>query len=322
MTLRNRIKFYQQMAALARSGVPVRGSLQRLAERIPSPEVRTLSGEIEQGQQLGDAFTVAGFSPFECHLVAAGERSAQLDSVYGLLAEFWKRELQFGQALVRQLYYPAGVAHLAIIVGGLFLLPQGTAAMVGAIVLNLVKLYAAALVVFLVVRFSWGSPVAQQFWQAVPLIGGALKSAYAYRWITALRMEFSAGVPFPDAVADAWRASGYLDAEEHAEEGEREMRSGIDLSALVKRWRQLPRDWIDFVETGEISGEFETMFRNMETEAAHTWTMRQERMAEWVPKILVIGFVFVLALEIIPMANRAINAPIEQAEKSIDDASR
>ena len=100
------------------------------------------------------------------------------------------------------------------------------------------------------------------------------------------------------------------------------MRSGIDLSALVKRWRQLPRDWIDFVETGEISGEFETMFRNMETEAAHTWTMRQERMAEWVPKILVGAFILVLALEIIPMANRAINAPIEQAEKQIDDAGR
>jgi len=322
MTLRHRIKFYQQMAALARSGVPVRGSLQRLAERMSSPEVRTLAGEIEQGHQLGEAFTAAGFSPFECHLVAAGERSAQLDAVYGLLAEFWKRELHFGQALVRQLYYPAGVAHLAIIVAGLLLLPQGTAVVVTSIVLNLAKLYGAALIVYLVVRVSWHSAVAQQFWQAVPLIGGALKSAYAYRWITALRMEFAAGVPFPDAVADAWRASGYLHAEERAQEGEREMRAGIDLSVLVERWRQLPRDWIDFVETGELSGEFETMFRNMETEAAHTWTVRQEHMAQWVPKILVIGFIFVMALEIIPLATRAINAPIEQAEKAIDDAGR
>jgi heme/copper-type cytochrome/quinol oxidase subunit 4 len=64
------------------------------------------------------------------------------------------------------------------------------------------------------------------------------------------------------------------------------------------------------------------MFRTMEAEAARTWTTRQERMAEWVPKILVIGFVLFLALQIIPMATRAINAPIEQVEKTINDATR
>ncbi len=322
MTLRQRIKFYQQMAALARSGVPVRGSLQRLAERMPEPEVRTLSQQIEQGQQLGEAFTAARFSPFECHLVAAGERSAQLDSVYELLAEFWKRELNFGQALLRQLYYPAGVAHLAVIVAALFLLPQGIVVVVGTIILNLAKLYFAAFVAYMLVRYSWHSEVAQRFWQSVPLIGGTLKAAYAYRWITALRMEFAAGVPFPDAVADAWRASGYLAADQHAEEGEREMRSGVDLSALIARWSQLPRDWVDLVETGEISGQFEAMFLNMEAEAARTWTTRQERMTEWVPKILVIGFVLFMALQIIPMATRAINGPIEQVEKTINDATR
>ena len=322
MTLRQRIKFYQQMAALARSGVPVRGSLQRLAERMPETEVRTLAAQIEQGQPLGEAFVAARFSPFECHLVAAGERSAQLDSVYELLAEFWNRELQFGQAVIRQLYYPAGLAHLSIVVGALFLLPQGMVIVVGNIVLNLAKLYFAAFIAYLLVRFSWHSPVAQRFWQMVPLIGGTLKAAYAYRWITALRMEFTAGVPFPDAVADAWRASGYLEAAQHAEEGEREMRSGVDLSALVRRWMQLPRDWVDLVETGEVSGQYETMFRAMEAEAARAWTIRQERMAEWVPKILVIGFVLFLALQIIPMATRAINGPIEEVEKSINDATR
>jgi type II secretory pathway component PulF len=318
MTLRQRIKFYQQMAALARSGVPVRGSLQRLAERMPEPEIRTLSQQIEQGQQLGEAFTAAHFSPFECHLVAAGERSAQLDSVYELLAEFWKRELHFGQALIRQLYYPAGVAHLAVIVAALLLLPEGIPVVVGNIILNLAKLYFAAFVIYMLVRHSWNNAAAQRFWLSVPLIGSTLKAAYAYRWITALRMEFTAGVPFPDAVADAWHASGYLNADQHAGEGEREMRSGVDLSALITRWEQLPRDWIDLVETGEVSGEFEQMFRNMETEAAHTWTTRQDRMTEWVPKILVIGFVIFMAMQIIPMATRAINAPIEQAEKAID----
>ena len=91
------------------------------------------------------------------------------------------------------------------------------------------------------------------------------------------------------------------------EESARDMRSGIDLSLWSTRWTQLPRDWVDLVETGEVSGEFETMFRNMEDEAARTWTTRQDRMTEWVPKILVIGFVIFMAMQIIPMATHAMN---------------
>ena len=318
MTLRNRIKFYQQLAALSRGGVSVRASLQGLAERLPSPEVRTLSQQIEQGSALGEAFVAARFSPFECSLVAAGERSAQLDTVYTRLAEFWTRELRFVQALVRQTYYPAFVAHLAVIVSGLMLLSQGTGVVVGSIIENLITLYLAAFVIFVVIRVSWSSPVAQEFWLALPIIGSALKAANAYRWITALRMEFTAGVPFPDAVADAWRSSGFTGATKRAEEGEREMRAGVDLSQLVKRWRQLPRDWSDFIVTAEASGEFDHMFTYLEDEAAHSWTTRQDRMTEWVPKILVIALILISAALIIPMAARMMNAPYAEIQKELD----
>lgn len=322
MTLRNRIKFYQQLAALARSGVPIRSALAGLAKQQSSPEVRTLSQQIEQGNGLGEAFTAAGFSPFECHLVAAGERSAQLDTIYARLAEFWTRELRFIEALVRQLYYPAGVAHLAVVVGGLLVISQGTGAVIRSIIENLITLYLVAFIVFVVVRVSWRSAVVQEFWLALPIIGGTLKAANAYRWMTALRMEFAAGVSFPDAVADAWRASGYTGAEARALEGEREMRQGVELSQLMKRWRQLPRDWPDFVQTAEASGEFDRMFTYLETEAAHTWTTRQERMTDWMPKILTFAFLIIMAIKIVPMASQAVNGPIQQALDATDAAGR
>ena len=159
-------------------------------------------------------------------------------------------------------------------------------AIFSTLVIGLATLYVIGFALVVIARASWNSEAARALWLRTPLIGAALKTAHAYRWITALKMEFSAGVSLPDAVADAWRASGYLGAEIRAEEGERGMRSGEELSALVNRWRQLPRDWVDFVETGELSGEYESMFTNMETEAAHNWTVAQERMSEWVPKIL------------------------------------
>jgi hypothetical protein len=116
-------------------------------------------------------------------------------------------------------------------------------------------------IVYTVVRVSWSSPLMRRFWLRVPFIGSSLKTAYAYRWITALKLEFSAGVSLSRAVGDAWRASGYVGCDRFAEEGEQAMREETDLSKLVRQWKQLPRDWIDFIETGEISGAFERLSR-------------------------------------------------------------
>jgi type II secretory pathway component PulF len=323
MTLKTRIRFYQQLAVLARAGVPMRTSLQRMEKKVSGPEIATLTRQIEQGQTVGEAFTAAGFSPFECHLVAAGERSAQLETIFDRLSQFWTRELHLGQAIVRSLYYPIVLIHLGILVGALI---QFVSTGMGPAIVYLVEkfagVYLAGFILYVVIRATWKSDAAKGFWLFVPLIGGALSSAFAYRWITALRLEFSAGVPFPDAVADAWRASGYIGSETKAEEGRAGLRSGEPLSIFVQRWRQLPRDWIDFVETGEISGEYEAMFGNMETEAARNWTLAQERLTEWLPKIFGFAVLLVAGYQIYGLMNQSMNGQVDQVQKMIDDATR
>jgi type IV pilus assembly protein PilC len=319
MTLRPRIKFYRQLAALVRGGVPIRASLQRLAERMPEPEVRALSQQIEEGHPLGDAFAAARFSPFETHLVVAGERSAQLEAVFERLADFWEHELRFLQAVKRQLVYPVVLLHFAVVVMAVSRIWEGTGAVLTTLVLGLMVLYVIGGGLYAVVRVSWASEATRALWLRTPLIGGALRTAYAYRWITALKMEFSAGVPLPDAVSDAWLASGYLGAEARAVEGERGLRSGEELSRLVGGWRQLPRDWVDFVETGEVSGEYESMFTNMEAEAEHNWTLAQQRMTEWVPKILAFVVLLFVAGFIAYQYYHLTIAPITQAENAINN---
>ena len=299
--------------------MPIRSSLQRLAERLPEPEVATLTREVEQGNPLGQGFTTAGFSPFECHLVAAGERSAQLERVFERLAEFWERELRFSQAVKRQLIYPVVLLHFAVVVMAVSQIARGVGAILTTLVLGLVTLYVVGFALYVLARVSWSSEATRALWLRTPLVGGALQTAYAYRWITALRMEFSAGVSLPDAVSDAWLASGYQGAAAHAVEGERGLRSGEELSRLVASWRQLPRDWIDFVETGELSGEYESMFTNMETEAAHNWTVAQKRMAEWVPKILSFAVLLLIAGFAAYQIYSLTIAPIAEVEKAIDN---
>ncbi len=176
------------------------------------------------------------------------------------------------QALTGQLYYPLTVFALSLVVGALIELPFTPGYIVAIHLVESVAAYGAVgFVIYTLVRASWESDAAQRFWTLLPIVGKTLSSANAYRWITALRLEHSAGIPMPDAVADAWRASGYIGREDRAQEGQLALREGQELSSLVQKWRQLPRDWVDFIETGEVSGALETAFAHLEREAALGW---------------------------------------------------
>ena len=305
MTLHQRIRFYQQLAVLTRAGVPVRTGLQRLQERIRGREMTTLREHIERGESLGDAFAAARFSPFEVHLVTAGERSAQLDTVLQHLSEFWARQQQMYQAMTGQLYYPIAILIFSLIVGGLMELGYASWWVAVIHLVETLALYGTiGFIVYTLVRVSWRSDFAQRFWLAVPLIGRTLSRAYAYRWITAVRLEYSAGIPMPDAVADAWRASGYAGSEAFAQEGELALREGNELSTLVQKWRRLPRDWIDFIETGEVSGALETAFVNLEAEAARAWDVAQKQMTDWVPKIIYFVAILLVGAQVFSLVYR------------------
>jgi type II secretory pathway component PulF len=189
-------------------------------------------------------------------------------------------------------------------------------------VLRMAALYFLGFLLYFLVRSSWSNVTARRIWLRMPIIGTALNTAYAYRWITALRIEFTAGVSLASAVGDAWRASGYVEGDQLAAEGEQAMREGVQLSALVQRWNRLPRDWVDFIETGEISGALEAAFKNLEAEASRAWKLAEERMADWLPKIVYFFVILVVAVVVGRMMYQVEVAPMVDVEKQIDNAGR
>ena len=307
-----------------RAGVPIRANLTRLKERVSTREVRVLAEKLNAGERIGDAFAAARFSAFECHLVTAGEQSGHLDTIFEHLSEFWSRELQMREALIRPLYYPLVILHLAMIVWAIvdFVAGAPTPVVITHFILRMAFLYAAGIVIYLLVRASWSSESMRRFWVYVPFIGGALRTTYAYRWITALKLEFVAGITLSRAIGDAWRASGYIGGDRHAQEGEAAMREGTNLSTLVTRWKQLPRDWIDFIETGEISGALEMALTKLEEEAARAWKIAQDQMADWIPKISYFFILLVVAFVVGSIMKTAYIDPIVSAENVIDNANK
>jgi type IV pilus assembly protein PilC len=322
VTLHDRVRFYQQLAVLARSGVPLRASLERLRERFSGKEMALLGQQVNAGARVEDAFVAAGFSPFECHLVGAGERSGRLETVFEHLSEFWLRQREMRHALLRPLYYPVVMLHLVIVVGSLVELAYASWPVVAFHLFGrLLLLYAVGIFLYVVARGTWRTEIGQRFWLFLPLVGGSLSAAYAYRWITALKLEYSAGIPMPDAVADAWRASGYVGSERLAVEGEAALREGAELSGLVQRWRWLPRDWIDFIETGEVSGALEKALENLDAEASRAWSRAEQRMSEWLPKIVYFVILLIVAWQVATLMYKVEIEPMSDAEKAIDQAN-
>jgi type II secretory pathway component PulF len=308
------------MAVLLRAGLPIRSSIERLRDRLGGSELPLLAQKLSEGERLADAFAAAHFLPFETNLVAAGERSGQLETVCDHIAQFWQRELEFRQALIAPLIYPIVVLHFSVLLSsGIVLLTQSWGVALAALIKSVILLDGSLVLIYFLARVTWSSPVMKGFWLRIPIIGSALRAAFAYRWITALRIEFSAGVSLYRAVGDAWRSSGFVNCERLGQEGEEAMRSGVSLVTLVTRWRQLPRDWIDFIETGEVSGKFEEAFRNLEAEAARNWTLAQQRMANWLPKIVYFIALLVVAAQVVEIGQRVLIDPITQAEKAIDN---
>ena len=323
MTLRHRIRFYQQLAMLMRAGVPIRGSLERMMERMASPELKLLSQKVNAGERLGDAFEAASFEPFESHLITAGEKSAQLDTIFTHLSDFWSRELAMRHALIRPLYYPIVILHITVLLScGIDLVTKPWPVVLAHFLVTMAALYFLGFGLYFFVRVTWGNDSMRRLWLWVPFVGRSLKTAYAYRWIRTLQLEFTAGVSLYRAVGDAWRASGYVGGTRRAAEAEEQMLQGEVLSALMRRWTQLPPDWIDFVETGEISGALEESFKNLEKEASDAWTEAQRRMSEWVPKILYFVALIFVAIEVGGLMYKVEVQPVIDAEKQIDDATK
>jgi len=308
---------------LMRAGVPIRGTLERLKGKMSDPELAVLSARVNEGERLDEAFVAAKFEPFEAHLVAAGEKSAQLDTIFTHLSEFWARELAMRQGLIRPLYYPIVILHLVVFLSaGIELVTLPWPVVVSHFLWTLTAFYGGGFLIYLVARASWASETGRRVWYYVPLVGGLLKTTYAYRWITTLRLEFTAGVSLYRAVGDAWRASGYAGADRRAVEGEEEMIRGAQLSKLMHGWKQLPRDWIDFVETGEISGALEQAFKSLEAEAEALWAQAQQNMSNWAPKIVYFVALVFVAIQVGSLMYKVEIQPIVDAEKQIDDASK
>jgi len=126
---------FQQMAALTGAGIPVLRSLQILhsqAAAMMQPLLASIIADVERGIPLWKALDNQGpvFSAVGVQMIRSGEWSGTLGEALGRLAEYMKKQQQFGKQIRSASLYPGLLALLsmmALVFIITFIIPRITA---------------------------------------------------------------------------------------------------------------------------------------------------------------------------------------------------
>ena len=123
LTDKQRIVFFKQLATILNSGVPLLDGMELLKQRsdfVIGKIAVKLTSYLQEGSSLASAMQKCGstFSNLSVTLVAAGERSGELNNVFLEIADFYNKQRELKQFLYKATLYPLFLlcASLAVLV--------------------------------------------------------------------------------------------------------------------------------------------------------------------------------------------------------------
>jgi type II secretory pathway component PulF len=274
-----------QIAALARAGLPLDQGLDALARDMGRGRLRAvtaaLAADLRAGHPLPEALArQEGRVPaYYANLVTAGVQTGRLPDVLATLTGYARSVATTRTIVSEALIYPAvvlvlGVALFTTLTA--FVLPQFDqifkdfglqlpaitefVLVLGRHPLELVVLPAAVLILgpllarVVLRRSAWGRRVWARAVYLVPLVGGLIRTARLAAFTELLGLLVEYGVPLPAAVRLAGGASSDPDMAAQAEVVEGRLSEGTPLAEAF-RGRGLVPDWVAWLASaGERRG--------------------------------------------------------------------
>ncbi len=280
----------RQIATMLGAGVPLVQTIQMIGKGHDNGKMRKLLADVESklssGIPLSDCLRdhPLYFDDLYCDLVASGEQSGSLETIYGRIATYKEKAEALKSKIKKAMTYPIAVLIIAGIVTSIlliFVVPvfQEIFASFGAelpaftqMVINLSEfmqaywyfgLAALWLALFLFKRAHRNS---QKLRDSVdknilklPVIGDLLEKAAVARFARTLSTTFAAGVPLIDALESAAGASGNAVFRDAILEVSAEVSSGMQMNLAMRNCKIFPDMVIQMVAIGEESGAVDDM---------------------------------------------------------------
>ena len=286
----------RQVATMLAAGVPLVTTIELLGRGHEKAKMRELLGtiltEIQSGIPLSDAMRPHRryFDELYVDLVAAGEHSGSLDTVFDRVATYKEKTEALKSKIKKAMFYPAAVVIVAILVTALLLLfvvPQfedifkGFGAELPAftqLVLHISRglqsswyIFLAAIVsgVFLFVRAHRNSQMVRdrvdEFILKIPAIGPILHKGAMARFARTLATTFAAGVPLIDGLESAAGASGNTVYRKAILNIRQEVMAGMQMNVAMQTTGLFPDMMVQMVMIGEESGSLDNMLNKVST---------------------------------------------------------
>ncbi len=269
-----------RLSTLLEAGVDLRSALEREARTAAGPLRRhldTASQAVNRGSSLSDALTPAGdfFPPLFLQLVELGEKTGELDTVLGQLAEHYQNRLQMRRSFLASLTWPLTQLGIALFVIGFLIwimgvIGQGTDILGWGLkgnrglLLYLAFLGATATVAWVLLRavsrgLLWTKPM-QYLILRLPLIGKPFRTLALARMAWSMRLTFNTGMNVIQALKLSLQSTQNAFYIDQIPLFERELGKGNSLTDTFSLAVGFPADFLHTVEVGERSGRIvETM---------------------------------------------------------------
>ena len=280
----------RQIATMLGAGVPLVQTIEMIGKGHSNGNMQKMLGEISHklssGIPLSDCLREhpRHFDDLYCDLVASGEQSGSLETIYDRIATYKEKAEALKAKIKKAMTYPIAVLVIAAIVTSIlliFVVPvfQEIFASFGA-ELPAFTLFVVGLSDFLVAYWHLGlgaifafsflfkrahrnslklrDQIDKQVLK-LPVIGDLLKKAAVARYARTLSTTFAAGVPLIDALESAAGASGNAVFRDAILEVRAEVTSGMQMNLAMRNCNVFPDMVIQMVAIGEESGAVDDM---------------------------------------------------------------
>lgn len=282
--------FSRQICTMLGAGVPIIQAIELLSGSHEKSRMRELLGnianEVAGGVPLSQTLSKYPqyFNSLYCDLVAAGEQSGALETVYDRIATYQEKAELLKSKIKKALMYPAVVVLVAIIVTAIlliFVVPQfeDIFSSFGAdlpaftqVVVNLSRWLKSnwiipvlcAIAAVMGIRYSLVHYPKFKDWVdkmslKLPIVGSILRKASLARFASTLSTTFAAGIPLVDALVSAAGASGNALYRDAVMDVRNEVMAGMQMHMAMRTTMVFPDMLTQMVMIGEEAGSIDDM---------------------------------------------------------------
>ncbi|RCS54610.1 hypothetical protein DTL42_05610 [Bremerella cremea] len=274
----NLIQLCRRVGNQLHAGVDIRRVWQREAERASGSMkhvMESICESIDEGHQMHEAINFTGdyFPKLFRQMIKLGEDTGHLDRIFLELADQYEHQLKLRNSFLASITWPLIQLGLAILIIGILIFVMGfisemnerTVDPLGLGLLGVQGLIDYCLIIgtfFLglwVVYLLWsrgrlGFLQLDRLTMSIPGIGPPIRTLCLARMAWALGLTIGGGMDIRNSMRLSLEATHTYYYMQYADQIDRELLSGDEVSEILRRTNCFPHDFLDVVETGEISG--------------------------------------------------------------------